>query len=156
MPDIFSSTPGTVAVLTSDSALPGKISIAGVNETSFLYTGLQDTQEAEYTLQNSLQRAVYLYVFGDKTGQLDIHGRVLLLVCGASGTDEGIKNMFALYASKRASAQNEPVVVSIGSETVSGFLVRMKVSTVTLAEDPAGFCYDFTLTLVTLPKDLPA
>lgn len=155
MSDLFASAPGTVAVVPQEYVLPGRIKIAGHEPQAFLVSGADYDQEVSQQFQPSLDRAHYIYVFGDQMGKIDVNGLAFLALCGQGGGGDaaGFKEVLELYEKNRSSTREEPVDVSIGSQVISGFLGALRVKAITAADDPTGLRYEFTFRVFTLPKE---
>lgn len=151
MPDVFNSRPGSVAIVPSDFVIPGKVHISGFEPAAALIAGIDYIQNTNQQFQTSLDGAVYLYVFGDQMGTVNIHGIAFPVLC--DGAKEGILEVLKFYAGKRASAQPNPIEVQIGSsEVISGFLTSVRIMTEVVAEDPGSFLNKYTLTINALPQ----
>ena len=161
MSDVFVSAPGTVAVVDlQNPALVGGISLGGPNGGGFnssavLISGADYGQKTDQQFQMSLDRALYLYVFGDSMGSLTLHGKAFFSLCKDEEGNLGFTALLEYYRDNRAAARLDPLDAVIGDLTVSGFLTEMKVRCNVLSEDPVGLVYDFEMTINALPENSP-
>lgn len=157
MADIFSSAPGTVAVFPQDYALPGRVRFQGYEPQSFLISGTDMRQSTDQQFQTSLDRDIWIYVFGDQMGEIILRGRAFLAVCsyGSSQSGIGFLEVLDLYSKYRASINPQPVTVTLGPKALSGFLTSMRLMSVVVSEDPIGLVHDFEMTINALPESKP-
>jgi hypothetical protein len=151
MADIFNSRAGYVAILPSDSVIPGRITVAGFSPSAALVSGIDYKQRTNQQFQTSLDRAIYLYVFGDLMGDVLVKGIAFPATC--EGASEGLLEILKFYQNQRASVQSSPVNVQVGSsETIAGFLTAVEVISEAVAQDPMSFISNYTMTINALPK----
>lgn len=151
MADIFNSRTGFVAIVPSDSVVPGRVQIAGFDPQAALVAGVNYRQSTNQQFQTSLDHAIYLYVFGDLMGAIQLKGIAFPATCG--GATEGLLEVLKFYEQNRASVNPSLVNVSIGSgEAISGFLTDVTVESEAVAQDPSSFISNYTMTINTLPK----
>lgn len=103
---------------------------------------------------------VYLYVFGDKLGNIQIAGLSMAVDCGCvvgsqgqsmQSLGHGIEMAYQWYLRYRVTKERKPVTVTIGnSTTFQGILVSMDVNT--LSEE--NFLIQYTMTVQTIPEKM--
>jgi hypothetical protein len=150
MADVFSSREGYVAVISSQRVVPGRIKISGFAPQAVMISGIEYDQKTNQQFQQSLDGAVYVYVFGDLMGNVAIEGVAFPLRC--DGEVNGLQEIFKFYAQRRASNNKELIQVSIGDEPVSGFLTSIRVRSNSAADNSAALSQTFWLTINTLPR----
>ena len=151
MADIFNSRPGYVAVVPSDSVIPGRITVAGFAPNAALVAGIDYKQRTNQQFQTSLDQSIYLYVFGDLMGDVIVKGIAFPVVC--EGSSEGLLEILKFYQKSRASVKSDPVSVQVGSsETIAGFLTGVEILSEAVAQDPMSFISNYSMTINALPK----
>ena len=158
MADIFNSQPGRVAVFVDDNGqiMPGQIKMGNFAPVAALISGADYDQGTDHQFQMSMDRKVYVYVFGDKMGQVVVNGIAFPGVCN-SDTQNGLLDILDYYRTYRASKNPDVVQVSIGGgadDMIRGFLIEAKIRSLTVANDPASFMSHWQLIVATLPEDL--
>ena len=129
--------------------MPGKIKLSPQFEPlAALIDAPSISQEVNVQFQPSLGGPVYVYVFGDKMGNISISGTAFAGLCD-SPTNSGVKEVIDFYNSNRASERSEVVTVTYGSEAFEGFLTRMELR----PRDPLYMLTSFSLVIHTLPKE---
>lgn len=149
MADVFSSAPGIVAAFVDEKIVPGQIKLQGFNPQAALISGVDFDQAAQIQFQHSLDHKIYLYVFGDRMGNITVAGKCFPQLCDTDA--QGLTEVFEFYAANRASVKPEPITVTIGSKTITGYLTALKIRGVNLAEDPTALTQDYWLNISSLP-----
>jgi len=154
--DIFASEPGTVNVIGDQKVLPGRIRIANPafpsgSNVPLLVAGIDYNQATNQQFQSTLDGSVFIYVFGDRMGDIVVQGVAFKALCTGGGKS-GIEELFEFYGSNRASVRAEPVIVEAAGTEVRGFLTAIKVRDNILAEDPGSPMSNFSLFISSLPK----
>lgn len=152
MPDIYHSRAGYVAVITDPdgNVIPGKISIEGYEPQAALISGINYGQQTNQQFQPTLDSSLYIYVFGDHMGSVEIEGVAFAKLC--NGSAEGIIEVLDFYTQNRASKKSVPITVQIGSRPISGFLTALSIANTALADDPAAFMARYKMTINALPE----
>lgn len=154
MADIFASAPGTVAVMSESTALPGSISIAQPTFPSqgsaAIITGISYDQSTNQQFQQSLDGAVYIYVFGDKMGSIVVEGIAFAQVCNGSGS--GLFSVADYYRQNRISKTDQPIVVLAAGETVTGFLTAIHIRSEMSGNDPSNLYNTYMMSISALPQ----
>lgn len=97
---------------------------------------------------------VYMYVFGDRMGDITLHGLSFAGgTCGKGGKagKHGFEGLFDWYTTNRIAAQKKPATVTIGRDTTfKGFIIGITGD----AADPQTRTIQFQLTISLLPDDI--
>lgn len=153
MADIFQSAPGTVAVIASDTALPGSIVISQPQfpsgNSAAIITGISYDQKTNQQFQQSLDGAVYIYVFGDQMGEVMVEGIAFPKLC--DGGDSGLFDVADYYRANRASQSSQPIIVLAAGDTITGFLTGVGIRSNMTAEDPMALINNYRLHISALP-----
>lgn len=150
MASIFNSRPGVVQVVSAEQAIPGRIRIGGFEPKAILVSGIDFIQRTNQQFQYSLERDVYVYMFGDLMGALTVRGLVFPEMC--SGED-GLFEILQFYTENRAVVRGESVSVAIGSQLIVGFMTELQLHATTGAYDAAPPTETFDITINTVPRD---
>lgn len=163
MPEVFSSSPGSVLVVSSLSAAPLSISVPELTARGTAYgtvrsiltsVGLSERTNSQFI--NTLRNFVYVYTFGDRPGDLVLSGLSFLQPCdgtlgvlvGQAGSEvrllrTGFELLRAFYRRNRMSRRALPVNIAIGSSiALNGFLTGVDL----VAQDPTSAMGQFSLT----------
>ena len=152
MPDILNSKPGTVAIIElAGDVVPGKVTVKGFAPKAALVAGVNYLQRTNQQFQTALDGAVYIYVFGDHMGAIEVHGMAFSAPCSAGGKS-GLVEVLKFYEGTRASINAVPISIQIGEETIKGFLTTVRIESQTGGDDPASFMSRFTLGINAMPK----
>jgi len=151
MADIFNSQPGVVAVIDAEQAIPARIRISGFEPKAALISGIDYTQRTNQQFQYSLDKNVFIYVFGDLMGNLTVNGLAFPQLC-KDKNGEGIVEVLAFYRTNRASVQPQPITIAIGNETIVGLLTELTLRSLSGGYDPTALTEAYSLTIHTLPR----
>lgn len=153
MPDIFQSAPGTVAVISSDTALPGSIVIADPvfpsGNSAAIISGIHYDQKTNQQFQQSLDGVVYIYVFGDQMGSVEVEGIAFPKLC--EGGESGLFDVADYYRTNRASQSSKPIIVLAAGDRITGFLTGVRIRSNVSAEDPNALINQYWLQISALP-----
>lgn len=128
MPVLFQGEPGRVLAMKDpgvQGVLPPLVSLAGVNfqDRKSIVTRLTLAQETSHQFLHTLGGDIYIYVFGDRVGQMTIGGMCFALDCDRPGDRKhGVERMLEFYRDNKASKKKDPVTVMIGQTPVTGFV----------------------------------
>ncbi len=174
MPILYTGNTGRVTAL-EDSVAAGSFSMAnisGVNGDSITYrnhrtiiTKIGLSAQGNFQFLHTLGNDVYLYVFGDRMGEIILHGISFQSgdTCLGTGpspnpstkipTNENSKHGFELlyswYKTNRIAANPDPVKTTIGtSNTFEGFVTSL----VGNVDDPAKRTVSYQMTIALLPE----
>jgi hypothetical protein len=150
MASIFNSRPGVVQIVNAEQAIPGRIRIGGFDPKAILVSGMNYTQRTNQQFQYSLDRDVYVYMFGDLMGSLTVKGLIFPEMC--SGED-GISEILKYYTNNRAVVKGESVSVAIGNQLIIGFMTELRLVATTGAYDAAPPTEEFEIIINTVPRD---
>jgi len=135
MPILFEENAGRVFAVPDRSA-QGSISLGNIEGplgpiTYFLQnsiiTRIGYSAAGNYQFLHTIGNDVYLYVFGDRMGTVELHGMSFADQCPSSfGEAHGFEKMIVWYQLSRIASYREPVTVSIGRNTTfKGFITGM-------------------------------
>jgi hypothetical protein len=98
---------------------------------------------------HTMGRHVYVYVFGDRMGQIGLSGLSFANECPQPGSVHGIIGVFDWYRRNKASRRADPVRVNIGMrDNIDGFVTGFSFDTV----DPATQMVQWNMTIAALPE----
>lgn len=146
MAELFACKRGRVAVMEGCDGVPGKIVLDGFEPLAAIITSPAVAQRVNVQFTPSLKESVYVYVFGDTMGQVVIAGVAFAARC--EGEESGMEDVFNYYRDYRASQRKEPVSVTFGKESISGFLTDVNMS----SRDPDLMTMNFQFSIRTLPR----
>ena len=155
---IFSNTPGVVAAVVSGPALPFAISIGGNGTVpSFptamlskaILTGFRFGGKSGLGINHTLRDRIYVYVFGERAGEVAISGIAFAGVCNAIGNWVGFDSVHAYYERVRVSTSGAPVRLILGPRTtLAGFMHELDFN----LEDPTTGVGSFSFRFVAMPR----
>lgn len=142
MPALFSHQRGTVVRLDSKISggpLPFAIRMHSMDvgsnrdiNTRAIITQAAIVENGNYQFLHTLDETIYLYVFGDRIGELRISGVAFSQLClstGEEADDEtGMEQVIRNYRDNRIAARARPVLVTFGADVpLRSFLTGMSV-----------------------------
>lgn len=155
---IFEGRPGGVIALT-DAGVMGSARIANLDgdpAISFeldrsIITRMTLSQEANVQFLHTLGTHIYLYVFGDRIGAVNLSGLSFSGDCDVPGLQQehGGERMLAWYKEHRVSRRRQPVRVMVGNTPIEGFVTGFQEDVV----DPMTNLIQWAVTLRSLPDD---
>lgn len=157
MASVFLSKVGVVNVVGGDDgeALPGRVELDGLVSTAVIIVDANYTQATNQQFQSSLEDTIYMYVFGDQMGKVEITGLIFGAGC-LGGATSGVEDVLNYYKDNRASKKETAVIVQVGETKISGFLTAMMIR----SENPEDRINRFAFTISSLPDsdgtDAPA
>lgn len=95
---------------------------------------------------HTIGNEIYIYVFGDRIGQVTLSGISFAADCNGART-HGFEEVLRWYEQYRVAAQRDPVKVMIGQTGMNGFVVGLNGDVI----DPAMRLMQWSLTLMVLP-----
>ena len=157
MPLIFETIPGSVLAV-KDGGVAGMMSPPLVemrpNRIQFqsqksIFTRLMLAHAANYQFLHTLGGDIYIYVFGDRIGDLTLSGLSFSINCEAKGDREhGLEKMLKWWKANRLSKRKEPVQVMVGLTPIQGFVTNFSADTF----DHSAKIIQFVLSLKILPE----
>lgn len=150
---IFEGTPGRVIRMT-DPALPATLKpIASLNPSiSFaqersIINRITIAQQTNHQFLHTLGNDIFIYVFGDRMGQVTLSGISASEECNGD-TEYGLEKMLRWYKENKLSSRPEPVRIVVGSVTLTGFVTGMSNDLV----DPKTWLVNFAVTIALVPE----
>lgn len=153
MPLVFATRPGQVVQL-DDPALSCSTSFLSLSpDVTFeseksIVTRVTVSQQVNVQFLHSLGSLIYVYVFGDRMGQVSLSGLSFACEC-PDGTELGAEKMLLWYKLNRASKRADPVRVTIGKTVIEGFVTGFTSDVV----DPTMRLVQWGVNLASLPED---
>lgn len=166
MPVIFEGNAGRVFSV-GDSAALGLIQLASVSggvdngdkltyeRYNTIITAIGTTTTSNQQFLHTVGGSVYVYVFGDRMGTLELQGISFssrcenVVVSDSEPEQHGFEKLLAWYKENRLAKRRAPVQVLLGlSTTISGFLTEL----IQRSEDSQSRTVQFTMRLSTLPE----
>lgn len=154
MPVVFSGNTGRVFAIP-DRVAEGAISMGGVvgsspitfTQHTTIITRVGISAAGNFQFLHTIGNDVYIYVFGDRMGQVDLHGISFAQTC-PSGEEHGFEKLFKWYELNRIAARKAPVTVTIGvKKSFQGFVTGLTGD----AQDSQYRTINFQLTISLLP-----
>jgi len=147
---LFSASDFGVVVVRRFDGAPGTISFLDKfpQHDSVIITSIGYRQSVNAQFMPSLADLIYVYVFGDKMGDVIISGICFDRTCDTTGTFQGVGRALAYYRDNRAKVTNKSVKVRIGDTEINGFVLSMDVNTA----DAVNKTMRFSLSIAALPR----
>ena len=144
---------GRVVVLEQDDAMSGSILDVdgwdGFGSFKAIFTRLEIAEMTNHQFLHTLGNRVYLYVFGDRIGQLALTGLAFYDNC-TDNEKIGVVHALEYYRANRLSKRADPIRITIDPSTVfECYLQSFRAATVNTAQR----MYQFHLDLALLPED---
>lgn len=163
MPIVFAGNAGRVAVIT-DKVAVGAISLGNVYADAaagdfgppqglpqkVIITGIGLNAAGNLQFAHSIGNDIHVYVFGDRMGQVQVHGLCFAQTsCGGGGSEtHGFENLYQWYATNRIAARKSTVTTILGTRTgFEGFLIDLWGN----VEDAMTRTIEFKMTIAVLP-----
>jgi hypothetical protein len=152
MANIFSGT-GRIAVIPNDDDSVPFGMIVGDFQTSMSIKGIlgsvQMAGQGGIQMMHTLRRAIYMYTFGERVGELEIGGLLMHADCSDRSIQtqqSGVLRFFDWYERNRVTTTGLPVTITVVPGLVlTGFLFRMKFGvsdpSLPIAQFSASFMY---------------
>lgn len=151
--NIFSAGPGAVTAIDEGGFPPAALFLEGWNGPTFnsIITGVSLQHQGNVQFMHTLQEFVYLYIFGDRMGDMMVSGVSFSRTC-ATGIStiqaHGLEWVHSYYLFNRVALRARPVSLVLGLTTVfQGFLVGSGIA----LNDPQQGLGQFTLKFAVLP-----
>jgi hypothetical protein len=172
---IFRGNTGTVAVI-NDKAAEGAISLGnavggdgralqqgGMAPFNSIITRIGVSAAGNYQFLHTIGDDVYTYIFGDRMGDITLHGLSFSPGCPQSLGGQpnlrphGFESLFDWYSANRIAAQETPATVTIGSGVGGGSPTTFKGFIIGCTGDVADSktrTIQFQITISLLPDKL--
>lgn len=152
MIDILGSNPGYISVLESPGGNHTDFEMDGFDETvgfQAIVTRVDNAPRTSHQFRHSLDRWVYLYVFGDRTAEMVVSGLAFARSCFQDGqTYHGVEWVQYYYNTNKLSERADPVIITIGTDTA--FEAFLKSANWSLNDPDRGLA-QFTFLLEAIP-----
>lgn len=153
---IFEGAVGRVVAL-EDPAAQGVMYVTDVTTdpvtfeaTRSIITRVTCSQQVNLQFLHTMGKHVYVYVFGDRMGQIGLSGLSFASECDGESQEHGVVQMFDWYRRNKASKRTEPVRINIGMrDNLDGFATGFNFDVV----DPSTQMVQWNLTIAALPED---
>lgn len=159
MPVLFSQNTGRVSAIP-DAVAAGSISLGNVqgsggqiaySQQKTIITRIGLSAAGNFQFLHTVGNDVYVYVFGDRMGQIVLHGLSFAQACPNEkfqATQHGFELLYQWYRANRIAARKAPVTATIGLSTAfEGFVTALSGD----VQDSLHRTIQFQLTLATLP-----
>jgi hypothetical protein len=122
----------------------------GFSSFKSIITRVTVASQGNFQFLHTLGGNIFVYVFGDRIGQISISGLSFDTTCGQPGGKIGIEHVIQYYNDNRIAGRKTPVKITIGvSTTLQGYIIGFQGDVV----DPKSRIYQFTLQLAMPPID---
>lgn len=121
----------------------------GFKPLSAIMQRIAPQEQTNHQFLHTLGDDIYLYVFGDRIGQLGLSGLTVNDNCTNPSQEAGISKVIRWYREHRVTVRREPLEVTYQpGVNLKGFLVDFRGDVV----DPCQRLYQFYLTLALIPE----
>lgn len=158
---LFQTKPGAVVRL-EDPALQCEVRFYSLDPTidfhseKSIVTRLTVNQQVNLQFLHTLGSQIFIYVFGDRIGQVGLSGLSFACICETDSVSRALGNnihgaeqMFNWYRKHKASKRRQPVRVMIGNTPIEGFVTAFSEDVV----DPSLSLVQWGVQLMTLPEE---
>lgn len=154
---VFSTEPGSCVKveLPESNGTVGIVTVPGLGSTKVCVTRVTVSEQANYQFLHTLGNFIYVYVFGDRIGQLGISGLAFHQPCGngpdgaiaARGSSIGLEEVMQFYRENKISKRPTPLKITVGLRTT--FTVFLIGAHYDVVDPQSKICqFDFTFALV--------
>jgi len=147
--NVFSIQPGRTFAVPAPEAVPMVLSFDdwnGYHARRAIVQSVGVASQGNYQFLHTLRNFVYVYVFGERMGEITLSGLAFAGHCPFDTTD-GTAQVMSYYAQKGISYTGAPVGIQIGAAGFRGFLTAAKFDII----NPKGRIGQFTFRFNTLP-----
>lgn len=156
-PEVFLSSEGCVAVVSGNAQNAGfSVSVSDLSADSAydnlksIVTSVSMTETANVQFTPTLDKSIFMYVFGDQISSMDVSG--VCFLAPQKGGVSGVTAMKNFYAANKVSNSGSPVGVTLSSAggqalSFNAFLTGGSFS----ANDPQNMLGSFSLKLSYVP-----
>ena len=148
---IFSKQAGQITSFI-DPSMPARASInlegwGGYTELKSIITNVVVASQGNFQFLHTMGGNIYVYVFGDRLGQISISGLSMETDCNDGGTI-GVERVLQYYNSNRLAGRKTPIKVTIGvATTLTAYLTGVGAS----VQDTKSRLWQFTLSMGLIP-----
>jgi hypothetical protein len=149
---LFSKEKGLVASF-NDPAVPGRASFKmdgwqGFDGFKSIITRVTIAAQGNYQFLHTLGGDVFIYVFGDRIGQITVSGLAFDSTCGDADGSIGMERVMSFYMANRVSERKTPMKLTIGvATTIKAYLVGMTGD----VSDPKSKIWQYSMQLAMVP-----
>lgn len=149
MAAIFSMKTGQVGKVTPSGkgVVAFTIDFEDGRRGTFIVTDVGIRQGVNAQFLHTLDSAIYIYIFGDRIGDIAIGGLAFIDACSGGGS--GVRNAMTYYLGNRASERSGPVMVKFGD--IEPFKAYLLDSVFNLLKPETG-AVQFTFNFKLLPQ----
>ena len=148
MPVIFQGRPGRVVAIPDGLASAGRFvstnPALNFTESRSIITNIVISAQGNFQFLHTLGNDIYVYVFGDRIGQMTISG-VSVQDCNTNG--HGFEAVLAYYSDNRLAKKHDTIEIIVGRISIRGFLTGFQSQVV----DPGNRLIGFSKQLLILP-----
>lgn len=152
---IFGNDPG-LAGAYAVPGLPANLMVQGWNSLNGVpkifktaLTGYSFGGTGGYQFLHTLRDVIYIYVFGERIGQLQLTGVAFMGLCSQPQDTSGLDDLYNFYNENRLSVSGIPVNVTFGIQTsVQAFLIGFNLG---IVDSQSGLA-QFTLMMTYPPQ----
>jgi hypothetical protein len=153
----FFSGPVGRVVRLDDRAAPGGLRLLEMKSAPITYdlqrsiiTRLSVDVSVSAQFMHMLGGEIYIHVFGDRIGTLQLSGLSFAHACETPGDNQpGIEKMLLWYRQNKLTKRFSPLRVVVGETPFDAFLTNFIAG----AQDPATGLTEWTTQLTTLPDE---
>jgi len=150
---VFQGQPGRVVTI-KDPAVPARVRPLArpkpnisISEQKSIITHITVAQATNHQFLHTLGNDIFIYVFGDRIGQIELSGFSFVENCGGGGR-HGMELMLDYFEQNKLSARKEPMQILVGQVPFQGFLTNMTNTVV----DPATWLTQFKASIAVIPE----
>ena len=157
MPTVLSSRPGAVRLLTDAAVqafIPPIIGLKSPDKLQFgseraLINSVGIQESANFQFMQTLGSDVYIYVFGDRIGQIQIGGLAFAADCQGGG-EHGAAKVRRWFNRRKLSSRVEPVDIVFGNaaEPLTGYVTGWSAK---VADIPSNLV-SWTISMALIPE----
>lgn len=114
------------------------------NAQRSIITRVTVAYQGNFQFLHTIGNDVYVYVFGDRIGQITISG---LSLTSCDGGQHGFEKMLQWYGENRLAVRKQPIEVWVGNTPIKGFVAGITGDVI----DPSTRIVQYGLQLAVLP-----
>lgn len=151
---VFQGQPGRVVTI-KDPAVPARVRPLAtpspdisINDEKSIITHITVAQATNHQFLHTLGNDIFIYVFGDRIGQIQLAGFSFVENCDGGGGRHGMELMIDYFQRNKLSSRKEPMQILVGQVPFQGFLMSMTNKVV----DPATWLTQFQIDIAVIPE----